>query len=127
MKIAKAEVFVHSPGRNFVTLRITTDDGLVGLGDATVNGRELAVAAYLRDHLAPMLIGRDAHNIEDTWQYFYRGSYWRRGPITMTAIAATTWHSGISKPKLPTCRFINCSVEQVEKVAWLTVTRLVAK
>ena len=74
MKIAKAEVFVHSPGRNFVTLRITTDDGLVGLGDATVNGRELAVAAYLRDHLAPMLIGRDAHNIEDTWQYFYRGS-----------------------------------------------------
>ncbi|MEN9965181.1 MAG: hypothetical protein RJA60_178, partial [Actinomycetota bacterium] len=71
-----------------MTLRITTDDGLVGLGDATVNGRELAVAAYLRDHLAPMLIGRDAHNIEDTWQYFYRGSYWRRGPITMTAIAA---------------------------------------
>ena len=88
MKIAKAEVFVHSPGRNFVTLRTTTDDGLVGLGDATVNGRELAVAAYLRDHLAPMLIGRDAHNIEDTWQYFYRGSYWRKGPITMTAIAA---------------------------------------
>jgi mannonate dehydratase len=88
MKIAKAEVFVHSPGRNFVTLRITTEGGLVGHGDATVNGRELAVASYLRDHLAPMLIGRDANNIEDTWQYFYRGSYWRRGPITMTAIAA---------------------------------------
>ena len=69
MKIAKADVFVHSPGRNFVTLKITTDDGLVGYGDATVNGRELAVASYLRDHLAPMLIGRDAHNIEDTWQY----------------------------------------------------------
>ncbi len=88
MRIAKAEVFVHSPGRNFVTLRITTEGGLVGHGDATVNGRELAVASYLRDHLAPMLIGRDANNIEDTWQYFYRGSYWRRGPITMTAIAA---------------------------------------
>ena len=57
MKIAKADVFVHSPGRNFVTLKITTDDGLVGYGDATVNGRELAVASYLRDHLAPMLIG----------------------------------------------------------------------
>ena len=47
MKIIAAEVIVTSPDRNFVTLRITTDDGLTGLGDATLNGRELAVAAYL--------------------------------------------------------------------------------
>ncbi|HEX4832031.1 MAG TPA: D-mannonate dehydratase ManD [Trebonia sp.] len=88
MNIAKAEVLVASPGRNFVTLRITTDDGLTGLGDATLNGRELAVAAYLRDHVAPLLAGRDAARIEDTWQYLYRGAYWRRGPVTMAAIAA---------------------------------------
>ena len=88
MNIAMAEVLVASPGRNFVTLRITTDDGLTGLGDATLNGRELAVAAYLRDHVAPLLTGRDAGRIEDTWQYLYRGAYWRRGPVTMAAIAA---------------------------------------
>jgi mannonate dehydratase len=88
MNIATAEVLVASPGRNFVTLRITTDDGLTGLGDATLNGRELAAAAYLRDHVAPLLIGRDASRIEDTWQYLYRGAYWRRGPVTMAAIAA---------------------------------------
>ncbi|WP_203920796.1 D-mannonate dehydratase ManD [Rugosimonospora africana] len=88
MKIASADVVISSPGRNFVTLVLKTDDGLVGLGDATVNGRELAVASYLRDHVAPILIGRDAHAIEDTWQYLYRGAYWRRGPITMAAIAA---------------------------------------
>src|ERR1700761_5106531 len=88
MNIAMAEVLVASPGRNFVTLRITSDDGLTGLGDATLNGRELAVAAYLRDHVAPLLPGRDAHRIEDTWQYLYRGAYWRRGPVTMAAIAA---------------------------------------
>jgi len=87
-RIENAEVFVHSPGRNFVTIQITTADGITGLGDATVNGRELSVASYLRDHLVPLLIGRDADNIEDSWQYLYRGSYWRRGPITMTAIAA---------------------------------------
>src|SRR6187397_3711835 len=86
--IASAEVVVTSPGRNFVTLRITTDDGVVGLGDATLNGRELAVAVYLADHVIPLLIGRDAMNIEDTWQYLYRGAYWRRGPVTMAAIAA---------------------------------------
>jgi mannonate dehydratase len=88
MIIESAEVVVTSPGRNFVTLLVTTDEGLVGLGDATLNGRELAVAAYLRDHVAPLLIGRDAHAIEDTWQLLYRGAYWRRGPVTMTAIAA---------------------------------------
>lgn len=87
-RIATAEVLVTSPGRNFVTLRLRTADGVVGLGDATVNGRELAVASYLRDHVVPLLIGRDAHAIEDTWQYLYRGAYWRRGPITMAAIAA---------------------------------------
>ena len=88
MRIANAEVVVSSPGRNFVTLVIRTDDGLMGVGDATLNGRELAVASYLRDHLVPMLAGRDAHAIEDTWQYLYRGAYWRRGPVTMAAIAA---------------------------------------
>jgi mannonate dehydratase len=88
MKISSAEVVVTSPGRNFVTLRITTDEGLTGLGDGTLNGRELAVVAYLRDHVAPLLIGRDPANIEDTWQSLYRGSYWRRGPVTMAAIAA---------------------------------------
>jgi len=88
MKIAAAKVIVTSPGRNFVTLKIETDEGAIGLGDATLNGRELAVASYLQDHLVPALIGRDPQRIEDIWQYLYRGAYWRRGPVTMTAIAA---------------------------------------
>lgn len=58
MKIVGAEVFVTCPGRNFVTLKITTEDGITGLGDATLNGRELPVASYLTDHLCPQLIGR---------------------------------------------------------------------
>src|SRR5213592_1370335 len=88
MKITDARVIICSPGRNFVTLKITTEDGIYGLGDATVNGRELAVASYLEDHVIPVLIGRDARRIEDIWQYLYRGAYWRRGPVTMRAIAA---------------------------------------
>lgn len=88
MKITQARVIVCSPGRNFVTLKIETDEGLHGIGDATLNGRELAVAAYLTEHVIPCLIGRDPHQIEDIWQYLYRGAYWRRGPVTMAAIAA---------------------------------------
>ncbi len=88
MKIANARIIVTCPGRNFVTLKIETDDGLHGIGDATLNGRELAVAAYLSEHVVPCLIGRDAHRIEDIWQFLYKGAYWRRGPVTMAAIAA---------------------------------------
>ena len=88
LKITSAKVVVTCPGRNFVTLKIETSDGVSGLGDATLNGRELAVASYLTDHVIPCLIGRDAHRIEDIWQYLYKGAYWRRGPVTMSAIAA---------------------------------------
>ncbi len=87
-KIVDAKVIVTCPGRNFVTLKIICDDGTTGVGDATLNGRELSVASYLTDHVIPCLIGRDAHRIEDIWQYLYKGAYWRRGPVTMTAIAA---------------------------------------
>ncbi|MFC7755185.1 D-mannonate dehydratase ManD [Tsukamurella soli] len=86
--IVSADVIVTSPSRNYVTVKVTTADGLVGWGDATLNGRELSVASYLRDHLAPALVGRDADRIEDVWQLFYRGVYWRRGPVTMAAIGA---------------------------------------
>ena len=87
-EIVAARVIVTCPGRNFVTLKIETRSGVFGLGDATLNGRELAVASYLQDHIVPNLIGRDAGRIEDAWQFFYRGAYWRRGPVTMSAIAA---------------------------------------
>ena len=88
MKITGGKVIVCSPGRNFVTLKLETADGVYGLGDATLNGREMAVASYLRDHLLPLLEGRDARRIEDIWQFLYKGAYWRRGPVTMAAIAA---------------------------------------
>ena len=88
MKIEKIDVFVSCAGRNFVTIKITTDEGVYGLGDATLNGREMAVVAYLEEHVVPCLIGRDPHQVEDIWQYLYKGAYWRRGPVTMTSIAA---------------------------------------
>ena len=71
-----------------MSLQIETDVGLTGIGDATLNGRELAVAACPTEHVIPRLIGRDAHQIEDIWQYVYKGTYWRCGPVTMSAIAA---------------------------------------
>ncbi len=88
MEIKEIKVIVCSPGRNFVTVKVITNSGLYGLGDATVNGRELAVATYLEEHVVPCLIGKDCQNIEDIWQYLYKGVYWGKGTITMAAIAA---------------------------------------
>jgi len=88
VRITNTRVSICSPGRNFVTLLIETDEGIIGLGDATLNGRELAVANYLTDHVLPCVIGRDPFQTEDIWQYLYRGAYWRRGPVTMAAIGA---------------------------------------
>ena len=122
MKIVGAEVFVTCPGRNFVTLKITTEDGITGLGDATLNGRELSVASYLKDHVCPQLIGRDAHRIEDIWQFFYKGAYWRRGPVTMSAISAVDM--ALWDIKRRTCRCISCSAARLAKASWSTVTPL---
>ncbi len=104
MKILEGRVIVTCPNRNFVTLKLVTDEGVFGLGDATLNGRELAVVSYLQEHVVPCLIGRDPHQIEDIWQYLYRGAYWRRGPVTMTAIAAVDmalWDIKAKIAKLP--------------------------
>ena len=111
-----ARVVISSPGRNFVTLKIETSDGVTGLGDATLNGRELAVATYLTDHVIPCLIGRDAHRIEDIWQYLYRGAYWRRGPVTMCGDRrgrhGAVGHQGEGGRA---CRSINCSAAPAAK------------
>jgi mannonate dehydratase len=88
MKITEVRVIVTCPLRNYVVVKIMTDEpGLYGVGDATLNGRELAVAAALQEHIAPLLIGRDPDRIEDTWQMLFRGAYWRGGPVLMTALA----------------------------------------
>ncbi len=104
MKIVNAKVIVCSPGRNFVTLKIDTDEGISGIGDASLNGRELSVASYLNDHIIPCLLNRDPNQIEDIWQYLYKGAYWRRGPVTMSAIAAVDtalWDIKSKAAKMP--------------------------
>ena len=88
VKIRDVKIIVTCPGRNYVVVKIETDEpGIYGVGDATLNGRELAVATILREHIAPLLIGRDPDRIEDIWQYLTRGGYWRGGPVQMTAVS----------------------------------------
>jgi len=87
MEIARGDALLYGPGRNYVTVRLETADGLVGWGDATLNGRERAVEVALDDHVLPELEGRDANRIEDVWQSLFRQTYWRGGPVLNSALS----------------------------------------
>lgn len=87
MKIEEVKVIVTCPGRNYVLVKIVTGKGIYGVGEATLNGRELAVAKVLQEYIGPYLIGKDPNNIEDIWQELFRGTYWRDGPVLMTALS----------------------------------------
>ena len=87
MKISSIQTFiVRSSLRNFLLLEIQTSSGMVGLGEATVEGREKTVEAAIKEN-ARYLIGKDPHNIEELWQAMYKGAFWRGGPILNSAIS----------------------------------------
>jgi len=84
MKIAKIETFRVPPRWMFV--RVETDDGVVGWGEASLEGHNEAVEgafASLRDRA----LGADATRIEDLWQTIYRLGFYRGGPVLMSALA----------------------------------------
>jgi len=87
MAIRTGDVLLTNPGRNYVLVRLETDDGLVGWGDATLNGREKAVEAALEHHILPEVEGSDPDRVEDTWQELFRGTYWRGGPVLNSALS----------------------------------------
>jgi len=87
MKIKKIESILTSFNRNYLTIKIITDNGLIGYGDATLNGRELAVKSIIDDYLSNFLKGKEADRIEDIWQMIFRGTYWRNGPVLTTALS----------------------------------------
>ncbi len=87
MKITDVRVILTCPTRNYLFVKIVTDEGVYGVGEGTLNGSELAVAAAM-EHAAGLLIGRDPMRTEDLWQLVYNWSYWRAGPIYMSALGA---------------------------------------
>ncbi|MDF2547353.1 MAG: dgoD [Anaerosolibacter sp.] len=84
MKITKLELFTVAP--RWLFLKIETDAGICGWGEPVVEGRAHTVKAAVEE-LRDYLIGKDPLRIEDHWQVFYRGGFYRGGPILMSAIA----------------------------------------
>lgn len=87
MIIERIQPFVIDAGtRNWVIVKISTDDDITGIGDASIEGRSLTVATAI-DEMSRYLLGKDPFQIERHFQHFYRGQFWRGGPILMSALS----------------------------------------
>jgi galactonate dehydratase len=73
--------------RNWVFVEVCTDEGLTGIGEATTEYHEQAVAAQIVTELKPRLLGMDPTDIERIWQLGYRDFWWKRGVIQTSAIS----------------------------------------
>jgi len=90
MRITAVEPLVLGTSwRNLVFLKVKTDEGLVGIGECTLQNREEGVLGYLQGAARRHVIGSDPFNIEDLWLRMYRNDFWRGG------VMATTVMSGI--------------------------------
>lgn len=84
MKINQIEQFF--PSKRIRLIKVTTDSGLVGWGETTLEGRPRSTVAAV-DEIAEYLIGKDPLRIEHHWQHIYRSAFYRGGIVRMTALS----------------------------------------
>src|SRR4029077_17570726 len=77
----------HSPSRNWIFVRIDTDEHLIGVGEATTEYHEQAVAAMIEHHFGPMLLGQDPTRVNHLWQQMRRHFWWRNGVVESSAMS----------------------------------------
>ncbi|MBR3967358.1 MAG: galactonate dehydratase [Clostridia bacterium] len=88
MKVIDIKPFVVDCFRtNWVFIKVYTDEGVDGVGEATLEYKEKALLGAL-EHIKEYLVGKDPRNIEKHWHDIYRDAYWRGGPVLMSALSA---------------------------------------
>jgi galactonate dehydratase len=87
MKITDIETVATQYGRrDFVFVRVHTDEGIIGTGEGTLEGRARTVVTAVLE-LRDYLVGEDPLRIEHLWQKMYRQAFYRGGPLLMSAIS----------------------------------------
>ena len=120
MKIGRIETFYVPPRWLFV--RVETEDGAVGWGEASLEGWAEAVDGAF-EALRDRFIGHDARRIEDIWQVAYRGGFYRGGPVLMSALAGldqALWDLKGQAVGLPAWEMLGGKVrDRIRAYAWI--------
>jgi galactonate dehydratase len=130
MKITAVEpVVLGTSWRNLIFLKVTTDEGLVGIGECTLQNRDEGVLGYLPGAVRRHVLGSDPFNIEDLWLRMYRNEFWRGGPISttvMSGIEIACWDIIGKATNQPVWRLLGGRCHEKVKAyanAWYTVER----
>lgn len=75
----------QAPSRNWIFVRVETDQGISGVGEATTEYHEHAVVAMVEHHFGPLLIGQDPTRVNHAWQQMQRCFWWRGGVVASSA------------------------------------------
>jgi len=120
MKIGRIETFFVPPRWLFV--RVESDDGAVGWGEASLEGYAEAVDGAF-EALRDRFVGHDPFAIEDIWQIGYRGGFYRGGPVLMSALAGleqALWDLKGRAVGLPVWQMLGGRVrDKVRAYAWI--------
>ena len=130
MKIAAVEPLVMGTSwRNLIFLKVHTDEGLVGIGECTLQNREEGVLGYLGGAVRRHVLGSDPFDIEDLWLRMYRNEFWRGGAIAttvMSGIEVACWDIIGKAVGQPVWRLLGGRCHERVKAyanAWYTVER----
>ncbi len=120
MKIGKIESFYVAPRWLFV--RVESDDGAFGWGEASLEGHAEAVDGAL-EALRDKFVGADPYRIEDIWQVGYRSGFYRGGPVLMSALAGleqALWDLKGRTLNLPVWEMLGGRVrDRIRAYAWI--------
>jgi galactonate dehydratase len=87
VKITEVKTYImDSPGREYVFIKINTDEGLYGWGEGTLEMKQGTVAAAVKD-LEGFIIGQDPTRVDFLWQRMYRHGFWRGGVAILSALS----------------------------------------
>ena len=88
MKITDIQSYpVWGGARNYFFVVVDTDEGIYGVGEAGITGRELAMAGTI-EHFKQVLVGQDPHRIEHIWQQLFRGGFFPAQGVVSAALSA---------------------------------------
>ncbi|MFQ5732276.1 MAG: mandelate racemase/muconate lactonizing enzyme family protein [Planctomycetaceae bacterium] len=87
MQITAVTPIIVGHERNFLFVKVATDEGITGIGEAGITWLEEGVGGVVRT-LTPLLVGEDPFRTEHLWQLMFRGGFFPLGRIGCAALSA---------------------------------------